>query len=97
MSENMVAKYDETKLAPTAGQDWRSVGCKHSYKDNIPIAISTTSAGGLTVSQRGTRARTHRGKVHHRRKCDDPTVHGINDVATIELNERPALLTWTLR
>ena len=95
MSEKMIAKYEETKLAPTAGQDWRSVGCKHSYKDTIPIAVSTAS-DGLTVSRQGVRARTHRSKVHHGRKRDDPTVLAINNIATIELNEQPALLAWTL-
>ena len=88
LSEKIIAKYEETKLAPTAGQDWRSVGCKHSYKDTIPIAISTASDENLTVSRWWARARTHRGKVHHRRKCDDPTVLAINDIATPELNEQ---------
>ena len=37
---------------------------------------------------------THRTEVHEAGKDDDPEVLAIDDVATIELGEEPALDTW---
>ena len=38
--------------------------------------------------------RTHRTEVHDAGEDDDPEVPAVDDVATIELGEEPALDTW---
>ena len=38
--------------------------------------------------------RTHRTEVHDAGEGDDPEVPAVDDVATIELGEEPALDTW---
>ena len=45
---------------------------------------------------RRARARTHGGKVHEEGEGDDPELHGVEYVATIELEEEPALDTWVV-
>ena len=37
--------------------------------------------------QKTRRIRTQRGEKHEARKGDDPVIHGINDVTTVELEE----------
>ena len=55
----------------------------------IPIAASVTLAERVIVSLRRTRARTHRREVHKAWECNDPIVHGIYDVTTVQLEEQP--------
>ena len=59
----------------------------HRYVDNVN---SECRATGL----RRTRVRTHRGEEHEAGEGDDPEVHGVDNVTTIELEEQPALGAW---
>jgi hypothetical protein len=59
--------------------------CEDWYMSTIPIAVSVTSAESIAVGLWRARARTKRGEPHQAWEGDDPVVHGIDDVATIEL------------
>ena len=48
----------------------------------------------VVVGLRRPRLHTQRAKVHQAGESEDPIVHGVNDVATIELKEPPSLDTW---
>ena len=65
--------------------------------DPIPIAASVMLIGDVAVSLRRTRARTQRGEIHQAREGDNPMVHGIDNIAAIELEVQPTLGTWTTR
>ena len=55
----------------------------------IPIAVPTLLAKSLRKAQ----VRTKRSNIHQTWKGDDPVVHGINDITTVELEERVASVT----
>ena len=42
---------------------------------------------------RRTRVRTERGEIQQAGDGDDPAIHGIDNIATIELEQRPVLDT----
>ena len=56
-----------------------------------PIAGSETSAESITIDLRKAQAHTQISEVHQTGESDDPAVHGINNIATIKLEEQRVL------
>ena len=63
--------------------------------NTIPIATFMILAESTAAGLQRTRTRTHRAEVHEEGEGDDPTVHGIDDVTAIQLEEEPTLDTQT--
>ena len=59
----------------------------------MPIAGSGTLAENVAVGSRRARTRTQIGDIHQAWESDDPVVHGVNDVTTVELEAQRALGT----
>lgn len=55
----------------------------------IPVAVSMTLIESVGVAPRRAGARTQRSKVHQTWENNDPVVHGIDHVATVELDSQP--------
>jgi len=62
----------------------------------MPVAISIPSAPSAAAGQRRTHTRTHRAEKHEAGEGDDPEVHGIDHVTTVELEERWGLDTLAI-
>ena len=58
-----------------------------------PIAMLMRLAQRIVCSRRG-QAHTHRTEIDDAGDGDDPDVHGIDDVTTVELVGRLILDTW---
>ena len=56
----------------------------------IPIAMLIMLTQSVATSLWRTRIRTHRGEEHEAGEGDDPGVHDVDNVTTIELEEQPA-------
>ena len=57
---------------------------------NIPIAVPVMLAETVATGLHESGVRTQRSKIHKDGDCNGPIIHGIDDVAAIEL-ERPPL------
>ena len=57
----------------------------------IPMAISETLARSVAADSPRAQIRTERCKVHEAGEGDDPEIHGVDHIATIELEEELAL------
>jgi len=55
--------------------------------------MSTPLIQSVATGLRKAQVRTHGGKEHEAGEGDDPKIHGVNYVATIELEE-PVLDIW---
>ena len=87
-----IEKYGRPKLTAREIQNVL-YGCAVWSISMIPVPAPSTSAKRITADLHGTGVRTQRGDVHQDREGDHPVVHGINNVAAIELEERPTLAT----
>ena len=54
----------------------------------ILVPVLAKLAGHVIIGMEKNPARTDRGGVEQAREGHDPVVHGINDVATIQLEKR---------
>jgi hypothetical protein len=54
----------------------------------IPIAILKTLSAQRVAGVWKNQIRTHRAEIHKAGEGDDPAVHCINNIATIELEEQ---------
>lgn len=86
LSETEIEKYGRPKLIAIEFQ-MLLFGCEVWYMNMIPIATLTTSAQNDATGLRRTRVRTHRGEVHEAGEGDNPVVHGVDNITTIELEE----------
>jgi len=94
LSEIETEKYGRLKRMVVTSQAVLS-GCEVRYTNRIPVAILTMLAQSATASLWRTQIRTHRAEVHEAGEGDGPEVHGIDHIASVELEEKPALDTWT--
>ena len=79
-SDSEIEKYEaqaESGIVPS--------GCEGQSTNTTPITVSVTLARCTVSGLQGTRIRTQRSNIHHAGEDDDPAVHGIQNVATIEL------------
>ena len=72
-------------MPPTSAVQWMS---------RIPTAIFSMSAVRPATGSWKTQMRTYRAEVHEAGEGDDPEVHGVDNVAPIELGEELGLDTW---
>ena len=57
------------------------------WKTSVMIPVATLIMLAQSSLLGRTLTRTHRGKVHETREGDDPGIHEVNHVTTIELEE----------
>jgi len=83
LSESEIEKYERPKLTATESQ-MLLFGCEDRCMSMIPVAVSTTSLAQSAADVWKNRARTQGTEIHN-----DPGVHGMDNVAAIELEEQP--------
>jgi hypothetical protein len=66
-------------------------GCETLQINTIPAAVSAALVQSVAVVSCGTRARTNKDEVHQAWEGDNQTVFGVNDIAAVQLEERPWL------
>lgn len=59
----------------------------------IPVPTLVALVQSVARSSRRTQTRTQRTQEHEAGKGDDPEVHGVEHVATVELEKGPVLDT----
>lgn len=60
----------------------------------MPVAVPATLEETVTIGSLRIRVRTQRGEIHQAGKGNSPVIRSIDNVATIELEQLPALDTW---
>ena len=60
----------------------------------MPVAMLMMLVQNVAPGSWRTQTRTHRSKVHQAGEGNDPGIHGVDQVAAIELKEKLVLDTW---
>ena len=87
LSETEIERYATAgqKEPYTSGARWMSM---------VPTTILSTLALSATACSGRTRVPTYRAEVHKAGEGNDPEIHRVDNVTTIELGEGLGLNTW---
>jgi len=88
LSESEIEKYERPKSMATESQ-MSLFGCEDRWMSMMPVAVSTAPLAQSATDVWKNRARTQGAEIHKEGEGNDPEIHGIDNVAAIELEEQP--------